>query len=170
MTKRTDYPSSAVRIRVMKRDRFRCTYCGVPGTDAELETDHIIPVSKGGSHHISNLTTACRACNQKKSDEAPLANMNRKGNSNGASMDVLVGMFLHTFHEDGQMNYQGHIIAVDGEKVLVQLFEWGFGEPTNIEAMPKSFIYSNNCKLYATQEDWLFAYKKYYERTKVYPV
>jgi len=65
-------PSAAVRIRVMKRDRFRCTYCGVPGTDAELEVDHIIAVSRGGSHHMSNLTTACRKCNQSKGDrDAP---------------------------------------------------------------------------------------------------
>jgi 5-methylcytosine-specific restriction protein A len=50
----------------MKRDKFRCTYCGAPGTDVELEVDHIIPVAKGGSHHMSNLTTACRMCNQCK--------------------------------------------------------------------------------------------------------
>src|SRR5512139_3047893 len=59
-------PSAAVRIRVMKRDRFTCTYCGESGQNAELEIDHIIPVAQGGSHHISNLTTACRMCNQKK--------------------------------------------------------------------------------------------------------
>lgn len=64
--KRGAGPSAAVRIRVMKRDRFTCTYCGVSGQDAELEVDHIIPVAKGGSHHISNLTTACRNCNQSK--------------------------------------------------------------------------------------------------------
>lgn len=68
MTKRTNGPSVAVKMRVMKRDRFQCTYCGAPGTEAELEVDHIIAVAKGGSHHMSNLTTACRACNQKKAD------------------------------------------------------------------------------------------------------
>jgi hypothetical protein len=72
VTKRTLGPSAAVRIRVMKRDRFRCTYCGTPGTDAELEVDHIIAFARGGSHHMSNLTTACRRCNQSKGDrDAP---------------------------------------------------------------------------------------------------
>lgn len=66
MTKRTDAPSAAVKLRTLKRDRFRCTYCGQAGTDVELQVDHIIPVARGGSHHISNLTTACRECNQKK--------------------------------------------------------------------------------------------------------
>jgi 5-methylcytosine-specific restriction protein A len=71
MTKRTDGPSAAVRIRVMKRDRFQCTYCGAPGTDVELEVDHIISVARGGSHHMSNLTTACRDCNQAKGAGEP---------------------------------------------------------------------------------------------------
>ena len=66
-----DGPSAAVRIRAMKRDKFRCTYCGASGNEVELEVDHIIARSKGGSHHISNLTTACRKCNQKKSDGEP---------------------------------------------------------------------------------------------------
>jgi len=140
----------------MKRDRFQCTYCGAPGTDAELETDHIIPVSKGGSHHVSNLTTACRACNQEKSDGAPPAKKNGNGSRNGTHKDALVGMFLHTFKE-GKLLYQGHVIAVDGEIALVQLFEWFWGEPTNVEAIPKSFIYSADCKLFATKEEWLFA-------------
>lgn len=74
MTKRTETVGAAVRISVMKRDRFRCTYCGVPGTDAELEVDHIISVATGGSNHMSNLTTACRGCNQKKgAGPAPIA-------------------------------------------------------------------------------------------------
>jgi 5-methylcytosine-specific restriction protein A len=158
VTKRKDYPGSEIRIRAMKRDRFQCTYCGAPGTDVELEIDHIIPVSKGGSHHISNLTTACRACNQKKSDRALPIVANRNG-SLGSPRDVLVGMWLHTFKE-GRLRYQGTIIAVDGEIALVQLFSWFWGEPTDIEAMPKSFIYSDDCKLYATNEDMLFAYKK----------
>lgn len=135
----------------MKRDRFQCTYCGVPGTDAELEVDHIIAVSNGGSHHMSNLTTACRACNQDKSDK-PAPPQKRKG----AECSPLVGMFLHTF-TDGNMSKQGKIVGVDGDTVLVQLYEWFIGEPTLIEPMDKAFLYSENCKLYATQELWRFA-------------
>lgn len=106
MTKRTEGPSAAVRIRVMKRDRFACTYCGTPGTDAELEVDHIIAVAKGGSHHMSNLTTACRKCNQSKGDRpAPHA----RPIDAAAHHDTprsLMGMFVLTFNR-GVMQYQG---------------------------------------------------------------
>ena len=61
--------SPGAKLRVLKRDRFTCTYCGVSGVDAELHIDHIIPVSKGGSNNLHNLTTACSQCNLKKSDK-----------------------------------------------------------------------------------------------------
>lgn len=167
MTKKTEYPGAAVRIRVMKRDRFTCTYCGASGTNSELETDHIIPVSKGGSHHISNLTTACRACNQKKSDGTLPVTTNGNGSRNQTPRDGLVGMFLHTF-KDGELHYQGHIISVDGEIALVQLFEWGWGEPTIIKPMKKDFIYSSDCVLYPTNEEMISAYtKKYKKETRI---
>lgn len=53
-----------VRKVVFARDDFTCTYCGVKG--GELECDHFIPVSRGGSNAFSNLTAACRGCNRNK--------------------------------------------------------------------------------------------------------
>ena len=41
-----------------------CAYCGA--TNVPLEIDHIHPRSRGGSDRISNLTLACRPCNEKK--------------------------------------------------------------------------------------------------------
>ncbi|KKN31413.1 hypothetical protein LCGC14_0824270 [marine sediment metagenome] len=42
-----------------------CAYCG---NQAELEQDHVTPISKGGNHTGSNIVPACRSCNAKKSD------------------------------------------------------------------------------------------------------
>ena len=41
-----------------------CAYCGAK--DTPLEIEHIKPKSKGGSNRVSNLTLACRPCNEKK--------------------------------------------------------------------------------------------------------
>ena len=41
-----------------------CAYCDA--TAVPLEKDHIEPRSRGGSDRVSNLTLACRPCNQRK--------------------------------------------------------------------------------------------------------
>ncbi|NEO71477.1 RNA-guided endonuclease IscB [Moorena sp. SIO3H5] len=45
-----------------------CVYCGVE--NVPLEVEHIVPKSKGGSNRVSNLTLACRCCNQKKGNDS----------------------------------------------------------------------------------------------------
>jgi len=52
------------RFFVLKRDRYRCRICNRVGGD--LEVDHIVPVSQGGSSRLDNLQTACRDCNRGK--------------------------------------------------------------------------------------------------------
>lgn len=47
---------------------YFCGYCYKPVTRSGMEVDHIIPFSKGGLNHVSNLTASCRKCNRKKSD------------------------------------------------------------------------------------------------------
>ncbi len=42
----------------------RCAYCGVSGS--RLQVEHIVPASRGGSDHVSNLTVACGPCNRRK--------------------------------------------------------------------------------------------------------
>jgi 5-methylcytosine-specific restriction endonuclease McrA len=44
----------------------KCAYCDAQ--DVPLEIDHIHPRSKGGSDRVSNLTLACRPCNQRKAN------------------------------------------------------------------------------------------------------
>jgi hypothetical protein len=52
-----------VRSIVLERDGNACTYCG---TDKQLEGDHVVPLSRGGSNVFANLATACRRCNLSK--------------------------------------------------------------------------------------------------------
>lgn len=55
-----------VRKYVFQRDRCQCQSCGKTQEKTNLEIDHIIPLSNGGSNDISNLQTLCRRCNQRK--------------------------------------------------------------------------------------------------------
>lgn len=58
-----------IRFEVLKRDGFKCQYCGASAPDVVLHIDHISPVSKGGGNDIMNLITSCEACNLGKSDK-----------------------------------------------------------------------------------------------------
>jgi 5-methylcytosine-specific restriction endonuclease McrA len=53
-----------VREYVLEKWHRRCAYCGKEGVPLEIE--HLTPCSRGGSNRVSNLTLACRPCNQKK--------------------------------------------------------------------------------------------------------
>ena len=58
--------NNSLKYDVMKRDCFKCQYCGKsPANDVgvELQIDHILPVSKGGTNEIENLKTICKDCN-----------------------------------------------------------------------------------------------------------
>lgn len=57
-----------LRFEVLKRNGFRCAYCGARACDGVwIQVDHIKPKALGGSDDPSNLTTACSPCNSGKS-------------------------------------------------------------------------------------------------------
>lgn len=53
------------------RDRQICAYCGGMFSASRLTRDHIVPFSRGGRDIWMNVVTACRACNERKSDRTP---------------------------------------------------------------------------------------------------
>jgi len=60
------------RMKIFKRDKFQCAYCGDHFTKKELTIDHIIPLSRGGAKKTwENLITSCGGCNYKKADKLP---------------------------------------------------------------------------------------------------
>ena len=55
--------SEEVRIAVWRRDQGKCARCG---SRENLEYDHIVPVSKGGSNTARNIELLCQNCNRSK--------------------------------------------------------------------------------------------------------
>jgi len=45
---------------------FKCAYCG---NEENLTQDHVVPLSKGGTHEKSNVVPACKSCNSRKGDK-----------------------------------------------------------------------------------------------------
>jgi len=55
------------RDNVYRRDNHSCVYCG-ENRRKLLTLDHVIPRSRGGGDTWDNLVTACKKCNNVKSD------------------------------------------------------------------------------------------------------
>lgn len=53
-----------IRVQVLRRDAYQCTYCGNEAT----EVDHIWPKARGGEDTLDNLVAACKPCNIRERD------------------------------------------------------------------------------------------------------
>lgn len=61
-----------IKMRVARRDNHTCQECGKHLRDDDIEFDHVIPVSKGGSSEEHNLRLTCFDCNREKSNKVKL--------------------------------------------------------------------------------------------------
>ncbi len=56
-----------LRLRVLSRDGWVCTYCGKDLKGADATVDHITSRKVGGDlWNLENLTSACKSCNSRK--------------------------------------------------------------------------------------------------------
>jgi hypothetical protein len=63
----THAPSPKHRMRILKRDGYRCRICGrkpADYTDLELHVHHIRPFGEGGLTEDRNLITLCHTCHK----------------------------------------------------------------------------------------------------------
>jgi hypothetical protein len=59
------------KLKLFRRDRMTCAYCGQRFHERDLQCEHIVPESRGGRWSWMNLVTACAACNGRKADRTP---------------------------------------------------------------------------------------------------
>ena len=66
------FGSMTARFEIMKRDRWRCTYCRALMNAKENRgwTTLVVPVHLGGKREASNIVTACDACIRKRAAES----------------------------------------------------------------------------------------------------
>lgn len=67
VSKRIVFPQE-IRTKVYNRSEGRCVYCGNFIPFDEMTIDHIIPLSRGGTNHETNLQCCCLECNRMKQD------------------------------------------------------------------------------------------------------
>jgi 5-methylcytosine-specific restriction endonuclease McrA len=61
---------TAKQERQLKEEySHRCAYCG---KQKPLALDHVVPLSRGGAHDISNVVPACKSCNSSKHNKSLL--------------------------------------------------------------------------------------------------
>jgi hypothetical protein len=58
------------RAYVIERDGSRCHLCGKKCKPEDIHLDHVIPLSQGGSHELTNLRVAHAFCNLSKRNRA----------------------------------------------------------------------------------------------------
>ena len=61
--------AASLRERVLRRDGYRCLYCGEPFPAEQLTLDHVEPRMRGGDRSEGNLVSACRRCNTEKGSQ-----------------------------------------------------------------------------------------------------
>ena len=63
---------------LMVRQQYCCFYCGtaLDPKDRNTHLDHYVPLSKGGTHSISNVVWSCATCNLTKNNKLPTKDLN----------------------------------------------------------------------------------------------
>lgn len=129
----TSHPkvSKALRFEILRRDNFRCHYCGTEATHTELHVDHVVPQSLGGTNDPSNLVTACAECNSGKAgrtlDEPVLAAVDEKAQRYATAVEQAIAE-------------RRQVLATEQQAKDAFRAEWNRWEPA--EPLPAGFAES----------------------------
>lgn len=87
--------SGKVKEFVFRRDQGKCVYCG---STENLEFDHVIPITKGGSNSERNIQLTCFECNRAKfnylDDDFLKITRNQREKKKGSNISLLLNDIL----------------------------------------------------------------------------
>jgi len=75
------------------------------------------------------------------------------------SSDGLIGMWAHTFDDDGNIEWQFQIIRRSGDVYICKLYSWTNGRPANYVVIPRNKILG--LQLYESSEAMNVAFEKH---------
>ena len=63
--------ASITKNNILKRDGYKCQYCGCSLGPTTMTIDHVLPESRGGKRHWLNVVSSCKRCNNLKDNRTP---------------------------------------------------------------------------------------------------
>lgn len=128
------------RFEILKRDGFKCRYCGATAAQSMLHVDHVVARAEGGTDDPANLVASCSDCNLGKSNK-PLGALDPKLAGAGSAPEAMlehaeqVRAYLDAVHE----------VEVAREQTVKWLAaEWsrriGYEPPRNVGQMLRAAL------------------------------
>ena len=65
----SDYRKTGLQYASSNNGWYKCVKCGKSFRKGDMDIDHIIPKSKGGTNSRYNLQCICKHCNRSKQDD-----------------------------------------------------------------------------------------------------
>jgi hypothetical protein len=122
-------PGTATVDQVLARFAYfgnRCVYCR---TTERLTVDHVVPLSRGGSHWPANLRPACISCNSRKGARRVVV-PDVGVRSLSCCRDGLARWFSDTCHANLDLGFAIYLYGHDlNGKPVFSLRIWGINAP-----------------------------------------
>lgn len=126
------------QFRVLKRENQICSDCGNAVKDEDIEFDHVIPWSKGGSSDENNIRLLCMKCNRKKGkkfeEQYLIQNYNDHFSEPNSENTINFLLIITSFGHDFKNETKEIPSAQDYANELAD------GELTNAETMASSYF------------------------------
>jgi predicted DNA binding protein len=127
-------------LEIKTSGNLECYWCHKKITKEECEIDHIIPISRRGSHIAENIVASCNECNSLKRNNSPYKyNYNKNGSTSlildygyrDTNNDIIKEYDKQITNKDIKRDYfnnQNNNLTDKQKNVLMKAFEMGFFE------------------------------------------